>query len=296
MKKYKVIFAGTPLFACPALEALIQDDRFELISVISQKDKPIGRKQITTPPPVKILAKENKIPVLQPEKISDIYDELKSMAPDFLVVIAYGQILPKKILDIAKWNINLHASLLPKYRGASPIQSALLNGDPQTGLSVMNIEEKMDAGAAYKTHLLPIDQDDTSETLFNKLADLGKQLPSDLAEITNGLEAQVQNEAEATYCKKISKADAEIHPSSETAEEIYNKLRAFTPWPGIFFMHEGKRVKILRGKPIEYDLGIVSDKQISSLGIKTQSGYFLPERVVQEGKKEVDFKSWAREI
>jgi methionyl-tRNA formyltransferase len=297
LKKYKVIFAGTPLFACPALESLIKDDRFEIQAIITQENKPVGRKQIITTPPVKSIGDKNGILVLQPRKISNIYEDLKALSPEFLVVIAYGQILPKKILDIAKWNINLHASLLPKYRGASPIQSALLQGETETGVSVMNIEEKMDAGAVYKTHILSIHPKDTSEILFHKLAEIGKNLPNDLVDISSGIEAEIQNESEASYCKKISKADAEIHPNLETADEIYNRLRAFTPWPGIFFMNEGKRIKIISGEIMKYNSDIQEpENTLSSLGIKARLGYFLPERIIPEGKKETDFRSWVKNL
>ncbi len=282
MGKYTVIFAGTPDFSCPALESLIQDDRFNVKAVISQKDKPIGRKQIVMPTPVKRFALKYGIPIFQPEKLNEIKEKIGEIKPDFFVVIAYGQIIPEAILKIAKWNINLHGSILPKYRGASPIQSALLNGDKETGLSVMNIEKKMDAGAVYRTYKIHILPEDNSETVFNKLMDLSKYLPEDLNEIANGLEPIPQDESIATYCKKIEKKDGEIDFENEIAEEIFNKMKAFTPWPGVFFIHNGKRVKILSGL-------IDKDK-----GIKTKKDFFLPLKVLPEGKKEQSYEEWVR--
>jgi methionyl-tRNA formyltransferase len=295
MKKYSLVFAGTPDFACPALKALIQDERFDVKAVISQSDKPVGRKQILQPTPVKKVALENNILLFQPQKIQEIEKEIKALKPDFFIVIAYGQIFPKSILQIAKWNINFHASVLPKYRGASPIQEALKNGDAQTGITIMNIEEKMDSGGVYKIHSLPILQKDNAQTLYNKIANLGKLLPDDLIEIANGLKLTPQNEANASYCKKITKQDGEIHWDKQIAKEIFNKMRAFTPWPGIFFIHKGKRVKIISGLVVkehcpEFKIG---DFDLEK-GVKTKKGFFLPLRVLPEGKKEQSYKEWRK--
>ena len=288
MTQFSVVFAGTPDFSCPALESLIQDARFDVKLVVSQPDRPVGRKQEIAPTPVKQITQKHGIPVLQPEKIQEIQTELEAIKPDFFVVIAYGQMLPKSVLDIAKWNINLHGSILPKYRGASPIQSALLYGEKVTGVSVMNIEQRMDAGAVYKTHEIQIKPEDTAETLFQKIADLGQLLPNDLDAIAHGLQAQTQDESQATYCKKIQKEDGEIHWKEESAQEILNKLRAFTPWPGVFFFWKNKRIKILSGKVLQDG----KDEFSSSYGFKTNDGYFLPKHVVPEGKKEMGFREW----
>ena len=280
--KYKVVFAGTPDFACPALESLLKDDRFDVLAVVSQPDRPVGRKQVITPTPVKALAQEYGVDVLQPEKIQDIESELKDLSPDFFVVMAYGQIFPVSVLEIARWNINLHLSLLPKYRGASPVQSSLLCGDKETGLTVMNIEEKMDAGGMYKKHVLQIEEEDNTATLFQKIGELGRKIPNDLEDVAKGLVAEVQDESQATFCKKIQKADGEIFWTEERSSDIFNRMRAFTPWPGVFFMYEGKRVKVLSGE--------VSD----SRGFETQQGYFLPHEVLPEGKKRMHFRDWER--
>lgn len=292
MNKYSVVFAGTPDFACPALQALLNDERFEVKAVVSQPDRPVGRKQEILATPVKALAQPFGVKIFQPEKIQEIQQELENLKPDFFVVIAYGQILPSSILAIAKWNINLHGSILPKYRGASPIQSALLAGETETGVSVMNIEKKMDAGAVYKVHSIAIEKQDTAESLFQKIADLGKFLPDDLVEIATGLFAQIQDETRATYCKKIQKEDGEIIWETETAEHVFNKMRAFTPWPGVFFFFQGKRIKILSGEVLEFGKGDFS----AEFGFKTKEKYFLPTRILPEGKKEVEFRVWMRNV
>jgi methionyl-tRNA formyltransferase len=292
MKTYNIIFAGTPNFSCPTLQTLIEDERFHVELVITQQDKPQGRKQILTEPPVKTLAKKYDIEVVQPSVLKDIENKIKDIDPDFFIVIAYGKIIPENMLHIAKWNINLHASILPKYRGASPIQACLLKGDKETGVSIMNIEKTMDTGAVYKTHTLTIKNTDTAESLLNELSYIGKKLPEDLIEIYNGLKPIPQNNEMASYCKKITKADAEIFPIKESSEEILNKLRAFTPWPGIFFIYKEKRVKILSGNIPTYETPPVQNNPISSFGIKISNGFFLPDRILVEGKKENSFHNW----
>ena len=296
MKTYNIIFAGTPDFSCPTLQALIEDKRFHVKLVITQQDKPQGRKQILTEPPVKTLAKKYNIETVQPLKLQEIEEKIQSISPDFFIVIAYGKIIPESMLRIAKWNINLHASLLPKYRGASPIQACLLQGDTETGISIMNIEKTMDTGAVYKTHILNIEIQDTAETLLKKLSNIGKKLPEDLIEIYNGLTPTSQNNDLASYCTKITKADAEIFPIKESSEEILNKLRAFTPWPGIFFIYKEKRVKILSGNIPTYEIPPFQNNPFSSFGIKTSNGFFLPDRILVEGKKENSFTNWAQNI
>ena len=293
---YKVIFAGTPEFACAALKSLVQHKNFQVELVISQPDKPVGRKQVILPTPVKALASSYDIKVLQPEKILDIEETIKKIEPDFLVVIAYGKILPLSILQIAQYNINLHASLLPKYRGASPIQSALFHGDKEAGVSIMNIEEKMDVGAVYKCHKIHIEENDTSESLFEKISDLSNNLPEDLLEIADGLKPVIQDEKLATYSKKILKGDAEIFWEKEAAVQIKNKLRAFTPWPGIFFYHKSKRIKVITAKITEDSNTSNEIGELTKNGFRTKEGSFLPETIIPEGKKPMQFSAWIQNI
>lgn len=248
----KVIFCGTPEFAVPFLISLMHDNEIEVQAVVTQPDKPVGREQILTPPPIKETAQQYNLPVLQPEAINEDFLELiKKMKPDFIVVIAYGMILPKEMINIPKYDcINVHASLLPKYRGASPIQTALLNGDKETGVTIMQIDEELDKGGIYLLRKVAIDSTDTSEILSKRLAEIGAIiLPSVLKDIADEVLTPLpQNEDDANYCKKISKKDAHIDPKKESADQILNKLRAFTPWPGIYMDFKGKRLKILNAK------------------------------------------------
>lgn len=246
----KIVFLGTPEFSCPFLSQLANDSRFDLLAVITQEDKKIGRKQILTPPPVKQLAIQLNLPIFQTEKLNKdflIIDKIKELQPDFLVVIAFGQILSTEILAIPKIKaINVHGSILPKYRGASPIEQVLLNGDSKTGLSVMEMVKAMDAGPVYQTYELPISTEDNNQILREKLSKLGSEkLPSTLIEIYNGtLQSHSQIDSEATFCNKISKEDGLINPTIDSAETIFNKYRAFSNWPGLYLKIQNKILKL----------------------------------------------------
>ena len=245
----KIIFFGTPEFAKIVLGKIIKTPsfkdkkaghwKFEILAAVTAPDKPVGRKRIPTPPPVKVLAQENNIPVLQPTDLTDqkFARQLKSFSPDLIVVAAYGKIIPKNILDIPKFgSLNIHPSLLPKYRGASPIQSAILNGDKETGVTIMLMDEKMDHGDIISKFQFPISNDDTYEFLSKKMAELGaglliKTIPDYVA---GKIKPIGQEHDKATYCKIIKKNDGKID-WSKSAQEIYNQWRAFYPWPGVFF-------------------------------------------------------------
>jgi len=243
----KIIFAWTPDFAAKYLESLIKDSRFEVSAIISQEDKKIWRKQILTETETKKIWIKYWIPVFQPETKNEITEILKNEKPDFFVVVAYWKILPKESLEIAKFNINVHWSILPKYRWASPIQSAVLNWDPETWISIMNIEEKMDAWAIWKIHKCKIEKFDTSEKIFKKLEKFSENFWDDLEKIFNWeLKPKIQDENLATYCKKISKEDWKINFETETAKEIFQKLNSFSPWPWIFCKFWDKKLKILK--------------------------------------------------
>ena len=231
--KYKIVYMGTPHYAKEILKTLIEAEDMKVSLVITQPDRPVGRKKVLTPPPVKVLALDHGIEVLQPNRLSDegIEDAIKKVKPDFIVVAAFGQILPKSILDIAPC-INLHASLLPQYRGASPVQQSLLNGDQKTGVTSMLMEEGLDTGPMLEKieFVIPSDM---------RLHALMAQLTSDACTLTlstirnyENITPQIQDDAEASLCKKIKKSDGEV--DFEDASLIYNKYRAFEGWPGIF--------------------------------------------------------------
>ena len=231
--KYKIVYMGTPHYAEAILDTLIQAEDMEVSLVLTQPDRPVGRKKILTPPPVKSLALEHGIKVLQPNRLSDegIENAIREMKADFIVVAAFGQILPKSILDLAPC-INLHASLLPQYRGASPVQQSLLNGDEKTGVTSMMMEEGLDTGDILEKIEFVIPKDMRLHGLMQQLTNDASSLT--LSTLRNFKQITVvrQDENEATLCKKIKKSDGEI--DFEDAALIYNKYRAFEGWPGIF--------------------------------------------------------------
>ncbi|KKU79116.1 MAG: Methionyl-tRNA formyltransferase [Candidatus Peregrinibacteria bacterium GW2011_GWA2_47_7] len=248
--RLSVAFAGTPFFACPSLQALMMNPHFEVKMVITQPDKPVGRKYVLTASPIKVLASKNNIFIQQPEKILDIKEEMVRLNPDFLIVVAYGKILPEELLTIPRFGaINVHASLLPKFR----------------------------------------EEDDTYLTLAEKLSvDSAQYLPQVLDDFAQGkIQAKPQDHARATYCRKISKTDGLINFKTENAETIVRKIRAFTPWPGCFTFYKNKRIRILSASVSEQkiDTGkwLLIDKK--TFGIGTKSGTVLPLVVQPEGKK-----------
>jgi len=242
---------GTPEFSVPILNALIEN--YNIIAVVTQPDKKVGRKQILTPSPIKKIALANKFEILQPEKIknnTEFIRHLKELNPDLIVVAAYGLILPKEILDIPKYGvINVHASLLPKYRGASPIQSVILNGDKETGVTIMQVNEKMDEGDILTQAKVEIASDETSESLHNKLSILGNKLLLETLPkwLNKKIKPQEQNESQATYCKLINKEDGKID-LYKSPIELERRVRALNPWPGTWLNWNGKKLKLLKVK------------------------------------------------
>jgi len=292
----KIVFFGTPDFAATSLEALNNAD-IEVLAVVTQPDKPAGRKKRLTPPPVKVLAGELGLNVLQPSSKEELIEDLEEFDADFFVVIAYGMILPPEILEMPKYaSINVHASLLPKYRGASPIQEALLNGDKETGISIMKMDEKLDHGPIYLVRRVEIEKEDDLAVLSDKLADLGKDiLPYALEDIVDGtLRAIPQDEEhqKPSYCHKISKKNGEID-FNEPAKRIQNLVRAYTPWPGAYTQFLNKKLKITKTE--------VSDKKLKPgefhlenniLQIGTKEGSLIPKKVQLEGKKELEISDF----
>ena len=231
--KYKIVYMGTPHYAREILSTLINADDMEVSLVITQPDRPVGRKKVLTPPSVKVLAEEHGIEVLQPNRLRDegAEEAIKDVNPDFIIVAAFGQILPKSILDIAPC-INLHASLLPQYRGASPVQQSLLNGDEKSGVTSMLMEEGLDTGDMLEKVEFVIPEEMRLHALMQQLTDDACDLTLSSIRNFENITPQKQDENEVTLCKKIKKADGEV--DFEEAKRIYNKYRAFEGWPGIF--------------------------------------------------------------
>lgn len=246
-----VIFMGSPDFAVKALEALVDSPDYDVKLVVSQTDKPQGRKQIMTAPPVKQVALQNGIEVYQPKSLrtQEAYDKISALQPDFIVVSAYGKILPREILSIPKYGcVNLHGSLLPKYRGAAPIQWSVINGDEKTGVTSMLMDEGLDTGDILLTSETEIGENETAGELFDRLAAL---CPALLLKTLKGLRSNEilpvkQDDAAATYVSVLNKEMA-VLDWNEPAASIHNKIRGLNPWPVAKTVFNGKMLKIFSG-------------------------------------------------
>lgn len=246
----RIVFMGTPDFALPSLKALI--DSHEVVAIYTQPDKPVGRKQILTPPCVKVMGEEYNIPVLQPNTLKDdsIIEGLKELDPEVIVVAAYGKLLPKAVLDIPKYGcINVHASLLPKYRGAAPIQWSVINGDKETGVTIMQMAEGLDTGDILTQEQIEIGIDDTAEVMFDKLSILGAELliktidKLDKGEIT----PVKQDDSKASHVSMLDKSISNID-FSKTSFEVHKLVCGLYSWPIAQTTYEGKRLKIYKSR------------------------------------------------
>jgi methionyl-tRNA formyltransferase len=229
---------GTAELACPTLELLVADEAYRISGVVTQPDKPKGRDLKLQPTPVKKVALERNLPVFQPERARapEFVGTLRELTPDLIVVVAYGQILPQTILDVPRFGcLNVHTSLLPKYRGAAPIQWAILNGDAETGVTIMKMDAGLDTGPALSLARMPIADTDNAQTLHDRLARLGADLLArTIPDYVHGrITPQPQPTEGATYARKIAREDGRID-WSKPAREIWNQIRAFMPWPGAF--------------------------------------------------------------
>jgi len=247
----RIVFMGTPEFAVPSLYSLIETQ--EVVGVVTQPDRPAGRGRQLTPPPVKVVAQEAGIQVYQPKSLrsEEAAGPMREWAPELIVVAAFGQILRPHVLALPKHGcLNVHASLLPRWRGAAPIQHAILAGDEKTGISLMGMDEGLDTGPVYAQRAMTIGPQDTAADLHDRLAELGAELLAErLDEIVAGdLTAQVQDDSLATYAPLIKKEDGAID-WTRPAAEIDRQIRAMTPWPGAFSSWQGHRLKILEAAP-----------------------------------------------
>ncbi len=253
LEKTKIIFFGTPKFSDIILKRLIEE-KINPVLVVTCPDKPVGRKQTITPSPVKKTAKRNNINISQPEDIKEIEEKIKEINPDLIVTAACGRILPKELLEIPKHGcLNLHPSLLPKYRGPSPIQAAILNGDTKTGVTIIKMTEGIDEGPIIASSSFIIGKVKiTHEELEEELAKMSAKLVKETIPkwIKGEIEPEKQDESKATYTKKIKKEDGRIDWNS-SAREIERKIRAFNPWPSAFCKAEDKIMKILKASVLK---------------------------------------------
>lgn len=293
----KIIFMGTPEFAVPSLKALI-DSEHNIIAVVAQPDKPKGRGHKLTPPPTKVLAEKFNIPVLQPDKIKtdEFLDELKELNPDVICVTAYGKIIPRSILELPRHGcINVHPSLLPKYRGAAPVNWTIINGGKVTGVTIMQMDEGMDSGNILLVREVRIGDDDDAEIMLEKLSKIGGEM---LVETLKLLEEEKlnpvkQDESEVTFAPMLQKSDGDIK-WEKSAEDIRNLIRGLTPWPGTFTKLDGKTLKIYKanihkgqGRP-----GEVIESGKNSMIVATGGGALEILELQIEGGKRLDIKSF----
>ena len=294
----RILFMGTPDIAADSLAALLGAGH-EVCAVFTRRDKPVGRKQILTAPPVKQLAQQHDIPVYQPRTLRDgSSDELiRQLAPDIIVVVAYGCIIPPQLLHIAKYGcINLHVSLLPKYRGSAPIQWAVLNGDAETGVSIMQLDEGLDTGDVLMVEPVAIDPEETSGELFDRVSAVGaRTLVDALAKIEAGQLTPVpQDHSKATLAPPLSKDTARF-AFTEDAAHIHNWVRGMNPWPTAWFEQDGKRIKVsecrLAENPQNAAPGTVL--ALKPLTVAAQNGAVALLSVTPEGGKPMAGTAWA---
>ncbi len=249
MGRLKIVFAGTPEFAVPFVQHLFEDVNFEVVGILTAPDRPVGRKQVLTAPAVKMWAQQHNIPVLQPEKLrgnTETLEQLQSFQADFLVVVAYGKILPQEILSSATIGAtNVHPSLLPKHRGASPIQSAILEGDTETGVTIMQMDAELDHGPILAQQTIALNGTETAETLRIQSERVGSPLLVDtLKKLAHGeITPKEQDHNQATFCRTLTKEEARID-WAQSAQIISQKIRGYYPWPTAWTMLGDKRVKI----------------------------------------------------
>nr|WP_275406314.1 methionyl-tRNA formyltransferase [Pseudodesulfovibrio sp. JC047] len=306
MKPLRVVFMGTPDFAAEALKVLLSFDAADVVGVYSQPDRPCGRGRQCKPSAVKKVALENDIPVYQPLnfKSQDAIDELAALRPDVLIVAAYGLILPQAVLDIPSIHpLNIHASLLPNWRGAAPIQRSIENGDVVTGISIMKMEAGLDTGPVMVQRALRIGHNDHAGTIHDELAKLGGICICEaMARLQTGAyDFKAQDDANASYAKKLEKKEGAID-WNRPAQAVHNQIRAMYPWPGAFFdwtNPDGKvmRLKVAPGEISEevaskVEPGTILGEMNGKLAIVTADTIYLTAEVKPQGKKAMDATSF----
>lgn len=295
--KIKTIFIGTPEFAVPALRSLLKNDLFDVCLVITQPDKKVGRKQILTPPPIKNIALEKNIVLMQPEKIKNIIDEIADFKPDLIVVAAYAQIIPESILNIPKYGcINIHGSLLPKYRGAACIPAAIINGDVKTGITIMKMDKGLDTGPILAQSSISINNDDTGTTLYSKLSDLGAELliPTIKDYIDGKIKPQAQDDSMSSYVGILKKEDGKIDWSLD-AQRIERFIRAMLPWPKAWTTWSEKKLTIILSNSIEIDINYkIGEVALfdNQLAVKCGNGLLIIDQLQLEGKNAMNAKDF----
>ena len=296
MKDLKVIFMGTPEFCVPILEKLIKETN--VVAVVTQPDKEVGRKHEISFSPIKKVAIKNNIKVLQPVKIKEEYEDIISLNPDIIITCAYGQIVPLAILNCPKYGcINVHASLLPKLRGGAPIHKAIINGYDKTGITIMYMDKGMDTGDMIEKAEVKIEDNDTAESLHDKLSAISvpllmKTLPS----IINGTnKREKQNDADATYAYNVSREEEHVS-FDKSSKEIFNQIRGLNSWPGAYAVLDGKNIKlwscVINNKKYDKAPGTIINLDKNGLEAITTDGSVLIKELQLPGKKKMDIKDF----
>lgn len=291
-KDVSIVFMGTPDFAVPVLQTLI--DHYKVRAVVTQPDRPVGRSGELVPSPIKKLAEQNTILVLQPENLKEEWQLVTDLKPTLIVTCAYGQLVPREILVYPEYGcINVHASLLPKLRGGAPIHRAIIEGYKETGVTIMHMNPKLDQGDIISQAKIPIEDTDTASSLHKKLSILGSNLLLEtLPHIIDSTAPRIpQNEEEATYAFNISKQDEKLD-FSLLKKQVYNKVRGLNAWPGAYFILEGKRIKVWECYVSDNNYSNLMDGQISNIypdgfGIKVSNGEVILTVIQPEGKQKM---------
>jgi len=296
MDKIRVVFMGTPEFSVPVLQGLI--DNYNVVGVVTQPDKEVGRHKELEASPIKKLAIKNNIPVVQPVKVRNEYQCVLDFKPDIIVTCAYGQIIPTEILDYPKYKcVNVHASLLPKYRGGAPIHHAIINGEKETGITIMYMAPGMDDGDIIKQESIPIRENETLGELEPKLSELGsKLLLETLPSIFEGKNKRIkQDESKVTFAKIIKKED-ELISFNDSAINVHNKIRALSPNPGVYAILNNKRIKLYNSLVVKNESksepGTIIDVDKNGLLIKTTKDAVLIRDIKPEGKNRMAIKDF----
>lgn len=299
----RIVFMGTASFSLAVLKMLIEED-YNIVGVVTQPDRYVGRKKVLTMPDVKVEALKYDIPVIQPARIKEDYQEVADLKPDLIITAAYGQIVPQAVLDIPRLGcINVHASLLPLYRGGAPVHQAIIDGQEKTGVTIMYMVKKMDAGDMIAQKETPILEEDTVGILYDRLSDLGaKLLKETLPDILKGTNQRIpQDENLVTYAPTLSREDERLDWNM-SARQVYNKVRGTNPWPGSYTTYQGKTVKIWAGQVHQcenamkhhahQDNGTIVKIFKDAIGVKVNDGVYLITELQLEGKKRMSVKDY----
>ncbi len=301
--KERIVFMGTASFSLAVLQMLLEN-QYHVVGVVTQPDRYVGRKKVLTMPDVKVEALKYDIPVIQPVRIKEDYQAILDLQPDLIITAAYGQIIPQALLDAPRLGcVNVHASLLPLYRGGAPVHQAIIDGQEKTGVTIMYMVKKMDAGDIISQKETPILQDDTVGILYDRLSDLGaKLLKETLPSLLDGTNQRIpQDESLVTYAPTLSREDEHIDWNL-SAKQVYNKVRGTNPWPGSYTTYQGKTVKIWAGQVHQcenaikhhahQDNGTIVKIFKDAIGVKVNDGVYLITELQIEGKKRMSVKDY----